>query len=203
VKLRAALGALAFLGLLLAGCGQPGTPPDLSSASAAATAPTAQSTVDTNVTGIRIPSIKVNNRQFMQVGLNKDRSMQVPPLNQPGLVAWYKLSPVPGEVGPAVIVSHRNGNGAPGGFAKLDSVKVGDTIDIDRSDGKTATFKVSRTVLFPKADYAKHSGDIFGDLDYPGLRLITCSGDLGPAPTYYKDNRVVFAKLVELKPTAP
>ncbi len=139
----------------------------------------------------------------MQVGLNPDRTMQEPPLTNPKLIAWYKKSVVPGAVGASIIVSHVNGNGVAGGFAKLDNVKVGDEIAIDRTDNQTAVFKVVDTQLRPKATYRTWAAKVFGDTPTPTLRLITCSGDLGPAPIYYKSNRVVSADLVRLEPKHP
>jgi hypothetical protein len=156
-----------------------------------------------HLTGIRISSIKLNSRSMMEVGLNPDKTMQEPPLNQPQLVAWYNLSPVPGDNGASVVVSHVNGNGMPGGFAKLDSVHVGDTVSIDRTDARTATFKVTATNLYAKAAYPTWAAKVFGATPTPTLRLITCSGDLGPGPIFYKSNRVVSAELVSLKPTGP
>ena len=37
---------------------------------------------------------------------------------------------------------------------------------------------------------------VYGDLDHPGLRLITCGGAFDPGERSYTDNIVVFADLV-------
>jgi sortase (surface protein transpeptidase) len=152
---------------------------------------------------IRIPSIKLNSNEFMQVGLLADGTMEEPPLDHPKFVAWYKKSVLPGETGPAIIVSHVNGDGMAGGFAKLDNVKVGDQVEVDRTDNQTAVFKVVDTRLYLKANYPSWASKVFGDTDRPTLRLITCSGALGPGPVFYRSNRVVSAELVRLEPKSP
>lgn len=207
VQLRAALGVM-LLGLLVAGCGGPGKfadePAPLSTSSGAEPPPS--STAGVVPTGIRIPSIAVNNRQFMQVGL-VNKELEVPPLSQPKLMGWFKLSPLPGEsalcsyadgcVQPAVIISHINGNGVAGGFAKLTQVKVGALIEVDRSDNQTAVFKVTKTRVFKKSQFDTPS--VYG-VSGPSLVLITC----GPGTVVngsYLNQTVVTATRVELKPS--
>ncbi|MCW2904209.1 MAG: hypothetical protein JWO67_6474 [Streptosporangiaceae bacterium] len=175
-------------------------PPELSSP-LGNTPPKANGNV--SVAAIRIPSIGLDSKDFTPggVGLDSHGIMQVPPLSHPKQIAWYRLSPLPGDAGPATITSHVNGDGMPGGFAKLSSVKVGATVAVDRTDGRTATFRVSKTITFPKSDYARHRAEIFGDMDHGGLRLITCGGTLGPPPEYYESQVVVFADVVSVKAT--
>jgi len=190
----------------LAACSHPvaqQTPPDATSPLTTSTAAPPAPSSSVYPKAIRIPSIKVNSGDFMNVGLNPDKTMEEPPLTFPKLIAWYKRSAVPGETGPSIILSHINGNGVPGGFAKLDDVKVGDEVQVDRTDNQVAVFKVVATNLYPKADYPQWAAKVFGNTPKPTLRLITCSGDLGPAPIFYKSNRVVSADLVRLEPKGP
>ena len=211
MKLRAALGAIALL-RLLAGCGAGKFADEaapLTTQDAPSTSTPPSSTAGIVPTGIRIPSIAVNNRQFMQVGLAGDRSLEVPPLNMPKLMAWFKLSPLPGDsalcsfadgcVQPAVIVSHVDGNGVQGGFSKLSNVKVGASVEIDRSDSKTAVFKVTRTKIFKKTTFS--ATDVYGGAG-PSLTLISCGPGVVVAGSYLNQT-VVTASLVELKPTNP
>lgn len=205
--MRISLGLIAVF-IAIGGCSHPSaqlSPPKLTSPPSSAPAQNAPKVFPT---GIRIPSIKVNNNQFMQVGLVGPPSspeLEVPPLSAPMLVAWYRVSAVPGDPGPkpSIVESHINGNEMQGGFAKLDSVKVGDTVQVDRSDQQTAVFKVTATNLYKKADYDSWKAKVFGNVDRPTLRLITCSGDYDKVHRNYLSNRVVSAKLVSLKPTGP
>ena len=216
-RLRAALGAIALLGLL-AGCGGPGKFADeaapLTTSDAPSTSTPPSSTAGIIPLGIRIPSIKVNNRQFMQVGLEKDKSLEVPPVNQPLLTGWYRDSRLPGDgpppgctfeagcVSSAVLAGHINGDGQPGVFAKLAQVKVGALVELDRSDGMTATFKVSKTRVFQKAQFSAQ--EVYGTVTKPTLIMITCGpADFDPQARSYRQQTVVTASLVELKPTNP
>src|SRR5262245_31080100 len=61
---------------------------------------------------IDIPQIKVQ-AQLMEVGLEKDGTVQVPPLDKPKLAGWYKYGASPGEVGNAVIVGHVDSKSGP------------------------------------------------------------------------------------------
>ena len=54
---------------------------------------------------IVIPAIGVD-APVMQLGLNPDKTIQVPPLAARNLAGWYKYGPAPGQAGPAVIVGH-------------------------------------------------------------------------------------------------
>lgn len=157
---------------------------------------------------IRIPSIGVAATSMVTVGLVTSSeatplqpvgSIDTPPLIHPQQIAWYRGSPTPGDVGPAVVLSHRDGHGQLGGFARLDDVAVGDEVDIDRSDHETAVFRVTDTQLIPKADMAV--ADVYANSDHPELRLITCSGELDRQAHNYLDQRIVAADLVTLRPT--
>lgn len=196
---------LVVLGLTLAGCSHPSaqlSPPKLTSPPSSTPAQNAPAVFPT---GIRIPSIKVNNSQFMQVGLLPNGELEVPPLSAPLLVGWYRVSAVPGDPGPkpSIVESHINGDQMQGGFAKLDAVKVGDQIQVDRSDQRTAVFKVTATNLYTKAKYDSWKAKVFGDVDHPTLKLITCSGDYDKVHRNYLSNRVVSADLVRLQPKSP
>jgi hypothetical protein len=142
---------------------------------------------------------------MMQVGLNPDRSLEVPPLSQPKLIGWFKLGPLPGEsalcpfsagcVQPSVMLSHVNGDGVQGGFAKLSSIKVGATVEVDRSDSRTAVFKVAKIMVFKKTAFDSKS--VYG-VAGPALVLITC----GPGQVIngsYVNQTVIVAKRTELK----
>ena len=152
---------------------------------------------------IRIASIKVAADHVGTVGLQKNGTMEVPPLSKAKEIDWYRYSPVPGDLGPSVIISHVDGDGQQGGFAALGKVQVGDTVDVERTDGLTATFKVIKTALVPKDQMGNPDQVhmIYGDTVDPELRLITCGGVLDKIHHNYLSNRVVFASLSDLKKT--
>jgi sortase (surface protein transpeptidase) len=108
--------------------------------------------------------------------------------------AWYKLSPVPGDVGPAIVLGHVDGDKKPGIFYKLKDLAPGDEVDVDRSDGRKLKFVVDHVTQVPKDTFPRDA--VYGNSDKPELRLITCGGAFDHAEHSYKDNIVVYANLV-------
>lgn len=140
-------------------------------------------------TRLRIPAIGVDS-DLMSLGLRSDGTLETPPGAFPA--GWYTGAPTPGELGPAIIVGHVRYN-TPGVFSRLSDLRRNDTIDVRRQDGSTATFRVTRLEHFAKAQFPTQK--VYGNIDHPGLRLITCGG-LDAATNEFKENVVVFADLV-------
>lgn len=188
--------------VLAAGCGSttPDGPPApvLSAPAAAAEHPVP--------VAIRIPSIDVNGSDVAPMGLQASGSMQVPPLDKPLELGYYCPAspghcgaPMPGEIGPAVLLAHINGHG-PGLFAHLADVKRGDAFEVDRSDGQTAVFRVREVQIVDKDQFP--TKQVYGDTVGPEARLITCGpNDLDRVHHRYKDQTIVYADLTELRPT--
>ncbi len=144
-------------------------------------------------TSIQIPSIGVNSR-LMQLGLNSDGTMQVPPLlAKPSLAAWYKYSPTPGQVGPSVIEGHIDTYQGPSVFYRLGAVRPGAEVDVTLADKTVAVFRVSGVREYTKASFPSRT--VYGPTDDAALRLITCGGDFDPATGHYLSSIVVFATL--------
>jgi sortase (surface protein transpeptidase) len=147
---------------------------------------------------VHIPSIDVSSR-LITVGLNPDGTLEVP---EPGpdydKAAWFRESPRPGEVGPAVIEGHVDSaaNG-PSVFFDLGRLAPGDRVQVDRADGSTAVFEVYDVRTFPKDDFP--TLQVYGNTEGPELRLITCGGPFDSSVRSYEDNVVVFASLVDTR----
>lgn len=143
---------------------------------------------------LTIPSIEVDTT-LMDLGLQQDGSLEVPPDGTGA--GWFTGAPTPGELGPAVIAGHVDWNG-PGVFYNLRLMAAGDLIKVERADGSTAVFAVSKVGQYPKNQFPTEA--VYGALDFAGLRLITCGGVFDAAEGHYKDNVVVFAELVSSTP---
>ena len=143
---------------------------------------------------IRIPAIHVDAAVFA-IGKDSHGGLQVP---QPGpnlnKVAWYKFSPTPGQIGPAVLEGHVDSVQGPSVFLHLGALTPGDLIKVVRADQSVAVFTVDGVRAY------KSHGDFPTDLVYSGdlnratLRIITCSNfdhDTG----HYVGNTIVFAHL--------
>jgi LPXTG-site transpeptidase (sortase) family protein len=149
-------------------------------------------------TTVTVPSIGATS-SLMDLGQNSDGSLAVPPLTNPMQAGWYDKSPTPGEIGPAVILGHINGDGKAGIFYKLKDVKAGDQVMVARKDGQTAVFTVSHIDTVPKAAFP--ADQVYGDTPDSELRLITCGGVFDPAARSYEANVIVYANLTEVRKT--
>ncbi len=139
---------------------------------------------------VQIPAIGVDST-LVDLGLNPDGTMEVP---VDGTTAgWYTRAPTPGERGPAVIAAHVDWQGEKGVFYQLSKLQTGDKVSVQRRDGSTAHFVIDKVAEYPKNEFPTEQ--VYGDLAYPGLRLITCGGDLDRKAHSYLDNIVVYAHL--------
>ena len=136
-----------------------------------------------------IPAIGVDSG-LIRLGLKTNGGLQVPPNGFPA--GWFTGAPTPGERGPAVIVGHVRWSARPGVFAGLHGLRLGDKITVTRQDRSAAVFQVVRVKQYPKTTFP--SAAVYGDLDHPGLRLITCGG-LDYRSGKFEANLVVFADL--------
>ncbi|MEU6145341.1 class F sortase [Streptomyces sp. NPDC047081] len=198
-----ALAAVA-LAALLAGCGGPGATTDRSasrpsdpesSASSASSAPPAAKSVPalgrSVPVGLRIPAIGVDT-PVMKLGLAADGTVQVPPIAAHDRAGWYEHSPTPGQSGPSVILGHVTvGAYGDGVFRHLADLKQGAKIEVSRADGTAAEFAVTKVETVAKAEFP--SDEVYGNVDRPELRLITCGGPR--TGDGYQDNVIVFATL--------
>jgi hypothetical protein len=139
---------------------------------------------------LQIEAIGVDSK-LMDLGLRADGSLQVPPSGFPA--GWYTGGPTPGEVGPAIIAGHVDWNG-PAVFFDLHNLKPGDQVTITRKDGSKPSFRITRVEQFPKDHFPTRL--VYGNIDHPGLRLITCGGSFNHQTGSYEDDIVAFADLI-------
>ncbi len=142
---------------------------------------------------VRIPAIGVVS-VVDRVGLAQDGAIAVP---QPGPgydhAAWFTGSPLPGQLGPSVIVGHvdsvSNGRSV---FFRLGALRPRDRIDVTLADGVTASFTVRAVRSYAKQDFP--TATVYGNTTTAQLRLITCGGSFEKSVGHYADNTVVFAE---------
>jgi sortase (surface protein transpeptidase) len=144
-------------------------------------------------TNLIIPKIGLNT-PLSQTGLDEHGAVAMP--WDIDSAAWYQYSPTPGELGPSIIVGHLDGANfanLKGVFYRLNELAPGDQITVNRADGSTANFKVIAMRQVSQANFP--TSDIYGNINYAGLRVITCGGTFDSATGHYSDNTVVFAAL--------
>jgi hypothetical protein len=150
---------------------------------------------------LEIPAIGVDTT-LMRLGLNDDGTMAVPPLTKDAPAGWYEHLPTPGELGPAVIVGHLDTSRfGPAVFFRLGALRPGDVVSVRRADGSTAIFSIVKVATFPKAAFP--AGTVYGAVDVPGLRLITCGGSFDRDRRTYRDSIVAFATLTASSGPSP
>lgn len=138
---------------------------------------------------LRIPGIGVDT-PVMRLGLAQDGSVQVPPITAHDQAGWYQSSPAPGQTGPSVILGHVTvGPYGDGVFRRLDRLRRGDEITVRLENGTSAEFTVTSVRTVAKAEFPTDA--VYGDVDRPELRLITCGGPR--TGDGYLDNVIVFA----------
>lgn len=193
--------------------------PDASSASSAPAAGTTQATdpsprpddaapsaatgpltlPDAAPVSLSVPAIGVTS-PLSSLGRNPDGTVEVPSLDDPNAGAgWFRDSPEPGSLGPAIILGHVDSRQyGPGVFYDLKNLKPGDTIEIARADATVAVFTVDSVQDVPKAQFPTQQ--VYGNLDHAGLRLITCGGVFDSEARSYEDNIIAFASLTSSRP---
>jgi LPXTG-site transpeptidase (sortase) family protein len=177
--------------LVLAGCAT-ASPPGTTTVSTSISTPTSTS-APAGPAEVSIPAIEATS-SLVPLGLNADRTVEVPPVDEPMLAGWFTGGPKPGEQGPAVILGHVNGGGRPGIFARLGELAAGDEVLVRRTDGTTVRFAVHRVDQVPKSEFP--TDEVYGDTDASELRLITCGGAFDERAGSYRDNVIVYATAV-------
>lgn len=97
-----------------------------------------------------IPAIGVSS-ELLQLGLQEDGTLEVPPFEAGSKAGWYRNGPAPGEIGPAVAVGHvDSAKYGPAVFVKLGALQPSDGVDMTRADGSVAVFRVDRSPSIPR-----------------------------------------------------
>ncbi len=144
-------------------------------------------------TNISIPSVNID-YPIITVGLDTAGAIQLPPVLSWN-TGWYNGSPTPGQIGPSIIVGHVDSYQNISVFWRLRYVQPGALIYIKRTDGTTVTFKVTDLKQFDQSAFP--TAEVYGNIKYPGLRLITCGGTFDSQSASYSQNTVVFATIVD------
>ncbi len=163
--------------------------------STATTVPRPRSLVRSPPVSVAVPAIGVSSK-LLSLGLTSAHSIQVPPLTPAGVAeaGWYDRGVTPGQVGPAIIVGHVDSYQGPGVFYRLGALRPGDHVEVTRKNGTVAVFKINAVDEYAKNHFPARQ--VYGDVDYPGLRLITCGGRFDDQTRHYLSNIVVYATLV-------
>lgn len=137
---------------------------------------------------VSVPSVGLSS-SLVAIGVDTTGAL-VPPADY-DRAGWFAAGPAPGAVGPAVLAGHVDSRSGPAVFFRLKDVEPGDEVLVDRSDGSTVAFTVTRVAKYPKTDFATE--EVYGPTVDAQLRLITCGGKFDRSRRSYTDNIVVYA----------
>ncbi len=141
---------------------------------------------------IDIPKLDVA-APVMRLGLAANHTVAVPPLQDHNLAGWYDGSVTPGQQGTSVLLGHVDSLTGISVFFYIKTLRRGNQIKVMRANGSTAIFTVDGVQKVIKSTFP--TSDVYGQVKYPGLRLITCGGSFDTATRQYLDNIVVYAHL--------
>ena len=145
---------------------------------------------------IEIPSTNITATFEDPVGVDDTGAVGVP--NGYETVAYYKNGPLPGEIGPSVVLGHVDSKDGPAVFYSLGQVSVGDEILIHREDDSVLVFTITDFERIEQKTFPTER--VYGYIPYQGLRLVTCSGTYNREVMRYSHNLIVYATLTSYTP---
>lgn len=132
--------------------------------------------------------------RIMPMSINKDGSVQAPKnIYDAG---WYNASVKPGETGAMFIDGHASGPTREGLFAYLDTLKVGDTMQVEKGDGKKLTYKVVHTETVALADVDMRKVLLPHGNASRAMNLMTCTGKWLPLEKTYDKRVIVYTEQI-------
>ncbi|MEW1688355.1 class F sortase [Streptomyces sp. NPDC091265] len=139
---------------------------------------------------VTVPSLGIDSA-VMRLGLNPDRTVEVPPADKGMTVGWYTGGAVPGEPGPAVLIGHNDTRFGRAVFHDLKKITKGADIAVRDDRGKAIHFKVTGRETASKKAFP--TARVYGRTETRALRLITCDGSFD-ADGHPVDNLIVYAE---------
>ncbi|GAA3121262.1 hypothetical protein GCM10010466_10240 [Planomonospora alba] len=139
-----------------------------------------------------IPKLKVD-APITSVGLDRRKAIEVPPVDDPNLVGWYRLGSTAGEAGPAIMLGHKDTKKGSAVFSRLHELRNGDVIEVRRQDGVIAVFTVGGLEQAGKEVFPTQR--VYGESAAAQLHLITCGGTYNRTTGHYTDNVIVYATM--------
>lgn len=132
--------------------------------------------------------------RILPMSVNTVGSIQAPlNINDSG---WYSGSVKPGETGAVFIDGHASGPTREGLFAYLDTLKEGDTLQVEKGDSTKLTYKVVHTEVVPLADLDMKKVLLPYQNVNRGLNIMTCTGKWLPREKTYDHRVVVYTQQI-------
>ncbi len=159
--------------------------------SGSTTPPRAGGTERSAPTEVTIPSLGVRST-LMELGLNADGTVEVPPAEKGMTAGWYRGGSVPGAPGPAVLIGHNDTRFGRAVFHDLKNIREGAEVLVRDGAGTTLRFTVTAKETVSKKAFPTEK--VYGPTEGSTLRLITCDGEFD-AEGHPVDNLIVYGAL--------
>jgi len=132
--------------------------------------------------------------RLLQMNVNADGTVQAP--RNIFDAGWYTGSVKPGEPGAMFVDGHSSGSSHLGLFGNLDSLAVGDTMQIEKGDGTRLVYKVAfkETVKLENVDMKKALKP-YGNAT-KGLNLMTCAGGWTSDDSTMKERTIIYTQQI-------
>ena len=111
-------------------------------------------------------------------------------------VGWYNASSKPGLSGAMLLDAHVSSWTTEGVFYHLKDLKTGDTVQVQRGDGTTYTYRVVKTQTYDYQHVDMKAAVMPVNESKPGLNMITCGGKVIPGTNEFDQRIVVFTEQV-------
>ena len=134
---------------------------------------------------MRIPALSLD-YEIQVTGADASGTMQIYPALE--VISWFDRSSIPGNKGNAILGGHNAWKGVRSHIYKLDSLEIGDELEIVYADGSSLLFKLESVFVYPLA-----TAPAYQIMDVHGvarLTLITCKAPFNHV-TGTSDNRIV------------
>ncbi|OKI55842.1 peptidase C60 [Streptomyces sp. CB00072] len=128
----------------------------------------------------------------MELGLNADGTVEVPPAEKGMTAGWYTGGSAPGAPGPAVLIGHNDTRFGRAVFHDLKKIREGAEVLVRDAAGKTLRFTVTGKETVGKKAFPTEK--VYGPTKDSTLRLITCDGEFD-AQGHPVDNLIVYGAL--------
>lgn len=132
--------------------------------------------------------------RLLQMNTNPDGTIQAP--RNIFDAGWYTGSVKPGETGAVFVDGHSSGRSHEGLFGNLDSLVVGDVMQIEKGDGTRLVYQVvfKETVKLEDVDMRKALKPYGGATK--GLNLMTCAGTWTADDTTMTERTIVYTQQI-------
>jgi hypothetical protein len=138
---------------------------------------------------LRIPSLGIDG-EVVPVGIDKDGNMGVPPA--PSKAGWYRLGPILGHAGDAVLDCHNVWYGnTPALCYNLHDIAPRADIYTIGADGTLGHWRVEGIDRVP---YSTAPAGLFDSTGSPRLSIITCDGIWDATHQTFAERVIVHAR---------